>query len=441
MLLVRTQISSNPLKSVTEVYVLPVLRVSTQARYIDISVSPCFARFLPVGANFVGLGVCGMAAPGNSPIAIAFEGASGSGSIPTPVLLTAMLRASERVSDLIFSPGRHPQVEIHGQLTAVEISGSNTLSADDTRRIAADLIGTNKQAISTLREQGSCDVSYGLPGLARFRVNVFIQRGSCAIVMRVIPTIVPTFASLHLPAQLEDAAQVRNGIILVTGGSGSGKSSTLAALIDRVNSEHCYHILTVEDPIEFLHKHKKSTVHQRELHSDAPNFTLALRAALRQAPRVIMVGEIRDRETLEILLEAAENGHLILSSMNTVDASKTVERVVATFAAAEQQSVRERLAKTFRYIIAQRLIPRTDGGERIAVVEILKSNSRTRDCVEQGERAGRTLLDAIKASESEGMQHFDGEIAKLVRSGLVDLETGLSFASNATVLGQELARN
>jgi twitching motility protein PilT len=382
-----------------------------------------------------------MAAPGNSPIAIAFEGASGSGSIPTPVLLTAMLRASERVSDLIFSPGRHPQVEIHGQLTAVEISGSNTLSADDTRRIAADLIGTNKQAISTLREQGSCDVSYGLPGLARFRVNVFIQRGSCAIVMRVIPTIVPTFASLHLPAQLEDAAQVRNGIILVTGGSGSGKSSTLAALIDRVNSEHCYHILTVEDPIEFLHKHKKSTVHQRELHSDAPNFTLALRAALRQAPRVIMVGEIRDRETLEILLEAAENGHLILSSMNTVDASKTVERIVATFAAAEQQSVRERLAKTFRYIIAQRLIPRTDGGERIAVVEILKSNSRTRDCVEQGERAGRTLLDAIKASESEGMQHFDGEIAKLVRSGLVDLETGLSFASNATVLGQELARN
>ena len=240
---------------------------------------------------------------------------------------------------------------------------------------------------------------------------------------------------------MEDAAQVRNGIILVTGGSGSGKSSTLAALIDRFNNQHCYHILTVEDPIEFLHNHKKSTVHQRELHSDAPNFSLALRAALRQAPRVIMVGEIRDRETLEILLEAAENGHLVLSSMNTVDASKTVERMVAAFTAAEQQAIRERLAKTFRYIIAQRLIPRTDGGERIAVVEILKSNSRTRDCVEQGERAGRTLLNAIKASENEGMQHFDGEIAKLVRSGLVDLETGLCFASNATVLGQELARN
>jgi twitching motility protein PilT len=356
------------------------------------------------------------------------------------MLLSGMLRSSEKVSDLIFSPGRSPQVEIHGQLTAVEMAGSGVLSADDTRRLAADLIGSNKQAITTLREQGSCDISYGLQGMARFRVNIFIQRGSCAIVMRVIPTVIPSFSSLHLPAQLEEAAKVRNGIILVTGGTGFGKSSTLAALIDRINSEHCYHILTVEDPIEFLHKHKKSTVHQRELHSDAPNFTMALRAALRQAPRIIMVSEIRDRVTLEILLEAAENGHLVLSSMHTVDASKTVERIVSTFAAAEQQSVRERLAKTFRYIIAQRLIPEANGGDRIPVVEILKSNSRSRDCVEQGERPGRTLLDVIKASESEGMQHFDGEIAKLVRAGLVDLDTGLCFASNATVLEQELAR-
>ena len=381
-----------------------------------------------------------MASPGNSPIAIAFEGISGTGSIPTPVLLAGMLRASDKVSDLIFSPGRPPQVEIHGQLVAVEAPGSSALSADDTRRIAADLIGTNKQAINSLREQGSCDVSFGLPGMARFRVNVFIQRGSCAIVMRVIPTVIPTFGSLHLPAQLEEAAKVRSGIILVTGGTGSGKSSTLAALIDRINTQYCYHVLTVEDPIEFLHKHKKSTVHQRELHSDAPSFTMALRAALRQAPRVIMVGEIRDRETLEILLEAAENGHIVFSSMNTVDTSKTVERIVGTFPAAEQQAVRERLAKTFRYIIAQRLVPRSDGGDRIPVVEILKSNSRTRDCVEQGERPGRTLLDAIKASEGEGMQHFDGEIAKLVRGGLVDMEAGLCFASNAGVLGQELSR-
>src|SRR5271169_3072797 len=341
-----------------------------------------------------------MAAPGNSPIAITFEGISGTGSIPTSVLLAGMLRTSQKVSDLIFSPNRPPQVEIHGQLSAVELPGVGTLSADDTRRIASDVIGTNKQAISTLREQGSCDVSYGLPGTARFRVNVFIQRGSCAIVMRVIPTVVPTFSSLHLPPQLEEAANVRNGIILVTGGTGSGKSSTLAALIDRINSQHCYHVLTVEDPIEFLHRHKKSTVHQRELHSDTPNFSMALRAALRQAPRVIMVGEIRDRETLEILLEAAEHGHLALSTMKTVDASKTVDRIVGAFPAHEQQSIRERFAKTFRYIIAQRLIPRADGGDRVPAVEILKSNARTRDCIEQGERPGRTLLDTIKNSES-----------------------------------------
>ena len=387
-----------------------------------------------------------MAAPGASPLSVSVDSTTSLGSISTTALLAAMLRASGKISDLIFSPGRPPQVEIHGQLTGVNAVGAGSLSADDTRRIAADLIGTNKQAINALREHGSCDISYGLAGMARFRANVFIQRGSCAIVMRVIPTEIPTLDSLRLPAQLEDAANVRNGIVLVTGGSGSGKSSTLAALIDRINGEQCYHILTVEDPIEFLHKHKKSTVHQRELHSDAPSFPLALRAALRQAPRVIMVGEIRDRETLEILLEAAENGHLVLSSMRTIDASKTVERMVSMFAAhpftaGEQQSVRERLAKTFRYIVAQRLIPRADGGERIAVVEILKSNSRTRECVEQGERPGRTLLDAIKASDDEGMQHFDSEIAKLIRSGLVDLETGLCFASNATLLGQELARS
>jgi len=381
-----------------------------------------------------------MATPGSAPIAIALEGVNGAGSIPTPLLLAGMLRASAKVSDLIFSPGRPPQLEVHGQLTTVELPGVGTLSADDTRRIASDLIGANKQAVNTLREQGSCDVSYGLPGTARFRVNIFIQRGSCAIVMRVIPTVIPTLSSLHLPAQLEEVADVRSGIVLVTGGSGAGKSSTLAALLDRINSEHCYHILTVEDPIEFLHKHKKSTMHQRELHSDAPSFRMALRAALRQAPRVIMVGEIRDRETLEIVLEAAENGHVVLSSMNTVDALKTVERMVSAFAPQEQQSVRERLAKTFRYIIAQRLIPRADGAGRIAVVEILKSNSRTRDCIEQGERPGRTLLDCLKIGESEGMQHFDGEIAKLVRAGVIAAETGVSYATNASVLGQELAR-
>jgi twitching motility protein PilT len=381
-----------------------------------------------------------MAAPGNSPISVGSQGLAAKTASSTTALLAGMLRTAEKVSDLIFSPGRPPQIEVRGQLSAVEISGAGVLTADDTRRIASDLIGTNKQAISALREHGSCDISYGLAGAARFRVNVFIQRGSCAIVMRVIPTEIPTFRSLGLPPQLEEAANVRNGMILVVGGTGSGKSSTLAALVDHINGRNCYHIITIEDPIEFLHRHKKSTVHQRELHSDAPSFPLALRAALRQAPRVIMVGEIRDRETMEILIEAAENGHLVLSSMNTVDAGKTVERIVGSFPASDQQSVRERLTKTLRYIIGQRLIPPTGGGDRIAVVEILKSNPQTRDCMEKGERPGCTLLDAIKAGESEGMQHFDAEIAKLVRAGVVDLETGLCFASNASALGQELAR-
>ena len=251
-----------------------------------------------------------------------------------------MLRAAGQISDLIFSPGRPPQVGVHGHLIPVQASGLGLLSADDTRHIASDLIGNNKQAITMLREQGSCDISYGLPGMARFRVNVFIQRGSCAVVMRVIPTTVPDFAALGLPQQLQEIANLRDGIVLVTGPRGSGKSSTLAALLDSINERQTCHIITIEDPIEFLHNHKSATIHQRELHSDTPSFAQALRAALRQAPQVILVGEIRDRETTEMLLEAAETGHLVLSSLNTVDAAKTVERLVSGFAFGEQQSVR-----------------------------------------------------------------------------------------------------
>jgi twitching motility protein PilT len=276
--------------------------------------------------------------------------------------------------------------------------------------------------------------------VARFRVNIFIQRGSCAIVMRVIPTAIPDFASLRLPSHLADVAKLRDGIVLVTGPTGSGKSSTLAVLLDCINREKNYHIITIEDPIEFLHNHKSSTIHQRELHSDTPSFAHALRSALRQAPKVILVGEMRDRETIEIVLEAAETGHLVLSSLNTVDAPKTVERIVSSFAPGEQQSTRERFARSFRYIVCQRLLSKADRSGRIPVAEILKANPRTRECIEKGERDGKTLLDAMKAGAAEGMQHFDGEIAQLVRDRIVDLETGLSYASNPTVLGQELAR-
>jgi twitching motility protein PilT len=381
-----------------------------------------------------------MAAPGIASISVSLEGYSGSGKVATPALLGAMLRAADKISDLIFSPGRPPQVQVYGQLIPVQVPGLATLTPDDTRHIAVDLIGENKQAVATLHEHGSCDISYGLTGIARFRVNIFIQRGSCAVVMRVIPTTIPDFASLHLPSHLADVAKLRDGIVLVTGPAGSGKSSTLAGLLDCINREKNYHIITIEDPIEFLHNHKCSTIHQRELHSDTPSFAYALRCAMRQAPKVILVGEMRDRETIEIVLESAETGHVVLSSLNTMDAPKTVERIVGSFLPGEQQNARERFARTFRYIICQRLLPKADRSGRVPVAEILKANARTRECIEKGERDGKTLLDAMKAGASEGMQHFDGEIAQLVRDRIVDLETGLSFASNPTVLGQELAR-
>jgi twitching motility protein PilT len=360
-------------------------------------------------------------------------------AIPAAALLSAMLRASSRVSDLIFSPGSLPHIEVSGQLVPVKITGLPTLGAEDTRRIAEELIGGNQQALTALREQGSCDISYSIPGECRFRVNVFVQRGSHAIVMRVIPKSIPTFAELKLPEQLADIANLKNGIVLITGPTGSGKSSTMAAVLDRINETKAYHIITIEDPVEFMHRHKRSIIHQRELHSDTPSFALALRAALRQAPKVILVGEMRDKETIEIALEAAETGHLVLSTLHTIDASKTVERVVGVFPLAEQHVIRNRLAKSFRYIISQRLLPATDGKGRVAALEILKATVRTREYLERGEQEGKTLLDAMRDGDTEGMQHFDGCIEQLIRAGTIELETGLAYATNPGNLRLQLA--
>ena len=304
--------------------------------------------------------------------------------------------------------------------------------------MARDLIGGNDQSLRTLKEQGACDFAYSLPQRSRFRVNVFRQRGTYAVVMRVIASRIPTLADLNLPAVLADTAALKNGVVLVTGPTGSGKSSTLAAVIDLINETRAEHILTIEDPIEFLHLHKKGTVHQRELHSDTPTFALALRAALRQAPKVILVGEMRDRETIEIALTAAETGHLVFSTLHTIDASKTVERIVGTFEAADQQTVRTRLAASFRYFVSQRLIPKKNGG-RVAVLEILKSTMRTREYIEKGEAEGKSLLDAMRDGELDGMQYFDGEIEKLVRSKTISMATALLYASNAGNLQVQLA--
>ena len=359
--------------------------------------------------------------------------------VPTAQIIARMLGAHERISDLLFSPGRLPQVETSGQLVEVPIPGMGALVPDDTRRIAGDLIGRDSYAIQKLEQDGAADISYGLPGVARFRVNIFRQRGSCAIVMRVIPTQIPTLADLRLPPQLAECAELRNGIVLVTGPTGSGKSSTLAAILDKINQEKPYHILTIEDPIEFLHNHKRSTIHQRELHTDTPTFALALRAALRQAPKVILVGEMRDRETIEIALEASETGHLVFSTLHTIDAAKTVERIIGVFPQGDQLGIRNRLSKAFRFILSQRLVPNQKEGGRIAVVEILKSTMRTREYVEKGESEGKTLVDAMRDGANDGMQHFDDELEKLVRAGMVDLETALSYSTNAGNLRLALA--
>jgi twitching motility protein PilT len=350
-------------------------------------------------------------------------------AIGTPALITAMLESSPGISDLIFSPARPPQVEKHGELTAVDVSDVPMLRAEDTAQVARDLIGGNAHALRTLKEQGACDFSYSIPGRARFRVNVFRQRGSFAAVLRVIPSKIPSLAELNLPASLTEIASLKNGIVLVTGPTGSGKSSTLAAIIDQINTTRAEHIVTIEDPIEFLHTHKKATVHQRELHSDTPTFSLALRAALRQAPKVILVGEMRDRETIEIALTAAETGHLVLSTLHTIDASKTVERIVGAFDTGDQAALRSRLAASFRYFISQRLIPRKGGG-RLAVLEVLKSTMRTREYIERGENEGKTLLDAMRDGALDGMQYFDEEIEKLVRKGVISYATGLLYATN-----------
>src|SRR6476660_3364876 len=349
-------------------------------------------------------------------------------------VLREMLRASDKVSDLIFSPGRPPQIELAGKLVPVRIAGLEKLTPAHTAGIAKLIIGNQPTPLESLEKSGSADLSFSAPGDARFRVNIFKQRGTHAIVMRVIPMRPPQFSDFNLPEQLKDIVDIKNGIVLVTGPTGSGKSSTLAAIIDLINETHYYHIVTIEDPIEFLHTHKNSTIHQRELHSDTPSFAVALRAALRQAPKVILVGEMRDRETIEVALEAAETGHLVLSTLHTIDAAKTVDRIIGVFPKNEERVIRTRVSQSFRFIISQRLIPRADGNGRIAAIEILRSTMRTREYIEKGEAEGKSLLDAMEQGDQEGMQTFDGVIETFIREGILTPEGALPYATNANNL-------
>jgi twitching motility protein PilT len=348
-------------------------------------------------------------------------------------ILEAMLKMSDRVSDLNFSVGRAPQVEIDGQLTPVNFPGLPRLTPYQTEMIVMHMLRGDRELTKTLLTNGSVDLSYSIPQKTRFRVNVFSQRGTYAIVLRVIPEGIPTLQALNMPSELQNVAKLKNGIVLVTGPTGSGKSTTLAAIINQINHEYAYHIITIEDPVEYMHKHVKSTVNQRELGSDTKTFSLALRAALRQAPKVILIGEMRDVETIEIAMEAAETGHLVLSTLHTIDAAKTVDRIVGVFPKDQEPQIRTRLSQSFRYIISQRLLPKIGGG-RVAALEILKSTMRTRDYIVKGESEGRSLVDAMHDGQVDGMQAFDDEIEKLWNDRQISKETAMAYATNPTNL-------
>jgi twitching motility protein PilT len=352
-------------------------------------------------------------------------------------LLNKMLDFAPGISDLNLSVGRPPQVELDGQLKGVDYMGIDKLSPYQTEQIAMRLIGGKRDVAEKLVRTGSTDCSYSLSGRTRFRVNIFAQRGTFCTVMRVIPSKIPTIEQLGIPPVLGDIAHERNGIVLVTGPTGSGKSTTLAAIINKMNLEKSMHIITIEDPIEYLHPHHKSTINQREVGTDTETFALALRAALRQAPKVILVGEMRDVETISIALEASETGHLVLSTLHTIDAAKTIERIVGVFPRSDERQVRTRFSAAFRWVVSQRLVPKIGGG-RIGVCEILRSTSRTREYVLEGERDGKSLHDAMEDGQLDGMQTFDGELYRLILEGIVDRELALSYATNRTNLQLKL---
>jgi twitching motility protein PilT len=348
-------------------------------------------------------------------------------------LLETMLDLSPGISDLNLSVGRPPQVELDGQLRPVAYAGIERLLPYQTELIAMRLLAGKRDLADKLVRTGSVDLSYSLAKRTRFRVNVFAQRGSYSVVLRVIPNKIPTIEDLGIPPQLNEIGNERNGIVLVTGPTGSGKSTTLAAVINKINHDKAIHIITIEDPIEYLHPHIKSTINQREVGADTQTFALALRAALRQAPKVILVGEMRDVETISIALEASETGHLVLSTLHTIDASKTIDRIVGVFPKNEERQVRTRFSQAFKWVVSQRLVPKQGGG-RQAICEILRSTSRTKEYVQEGEREGKSLLDAMQDGALEGMQTFDGELEKLINAGLIDKETGLSYSTNRTNL-------
>ena len=353
-------------------------------------------------------------------------------------ILTTMLESFGNVSDINITVGKPPQVESAGVLKSVTlIPPIEKLTPFQTETFALNLINSDRRLIEMLIKQGSCDSSYSLTGKARFRVNIFSQRGFYSIVMRKLETRIPTINDLDLPEIFHKAAQEKNGIILVTGATGSGKSTTLAALLNEINNKDSVHVVTLEDPLEFIHSQKKATFNQRELGTDFDNFPNGLRAALRQAPKVILVGEMRDRESVEIGLSAAETGHLVMTTLHTVDAGQTINRIIGMFELEEEKQIRIRLADSIKWIICQRLLPQ-EGGGRVAALEILFTNLRLKDTILNGESEGKTFYDIITAGEAFGMATFDKAISELYKENRISEETARAYASKKAIVGRTI---
>jgi twitching motility protein PilT len=351
-------------------------------------------------------------------------------------ILGKMLDSHQNVSDLNITVGRPFQVETSGQLTGVDLEPPiRKLTPFQTEIFALNLINQDRRLTENLLTQGSCDSSYELAGKARFRVNIFSQRGNYSVVLRKLETRIPTFQDMNLPDAFQKMAEEKNGIIFVTGATGSGKTTSLAALLNDINEKKSVHIVTLEDPVEFSHPHKMATFNQREMGNDFDTFASGLRAALRQAPKVILVGEMRDRETVEIGLSAAETGHLVLSTLHTVDAGQTINRILGMFSTEEETQVRIRLADTVRWIVCQRLLPK-EGGGRVAAFEIMGSNLRVKDTILHGESEGKTFYEIIQAGKAFGMVTFDDYIVDLFSKGLVSEETAKAYASNKGIVGR-----
>lgn len=353
-------------------------------------------------------------------------------------ILTRMLDSHGNVSDLNITVGKPFQVETSGELTGVDIDPSfPEITPFQAEVFALNIINQDRRLSEILLVEGSCDLSYELPGKARFRVNIFSQRNNYSIVLRKLETKIPSIQDMKLPEAFSKISHEKNGIVLVTGATGSGKSTSLAAVLNEINENKSLHVVTLEDPVEFQHPHKKATFNQREMGGDFDTFASGLRAALRQAPKVILVGEMRDRETVEIGLSAAETGHLVMSTLHTVDAGQTINRILGMFTTEEENQIRIRLADTVRWIVCQRLLPKIGGG-RVAAFEIMGSNLRVKDTILHGESDGKTFYEIIQAGSAFGWTTFDEYIIGLFEKGLITQETAMAYASQKGIVGRGL---